>query len=311
MKYTRILRIFGAALILSLLLAVIPTAPALAFDYEISLSPTQGKVGDTIHVNGSSFTPSTDSSEKHARIIFSSQQVITGKNIDIDVTTYKIVGDAIIGYSGDTDEGEFSTTFTVPSSLTDGSTDADVAPGNYYVYVVMISGSSTSTLIKSVASFTVTPGAVGGGGGSGTVTGTVSTELLSLTVSDGSVAYGNVALGGTRSTLELQPTDTQTITNTGSMAEKLEVKCSDATGGVTWYLVFSSVSERTDEYAHQWSGDGGQNWNDFLPAHVYDTLNPSLAASGTQALDLKIYMPTSTSDTLQKSITVTVLAAVP
>jgi hypothetical protein len=159
MKYKKILRIFGAALILSLLMAVIPATPALAFDYEISLSPTQGKVGDTIHINGSSFTPSTDSSEKHARIIFSSQLVATGKNIDIDVNIYKVVGDSIIGYTGDTDEGEFSTTFTVPSSLIDGSTDADVAPGTYYVYVIMISGSSTSTLIKSVATFTVTPGA--------------------------------------------------------------------------------------------------------------------------------------------------------
>jgi hypothetical protein len=159
MKYTRVLRIFGASLILSLLMAVIPAAPALAYDYEISLSPTQGKIGDTIHINGSSFTPSTDSSEKHARIVFSSQQAVTGEYIDTTVTTYKIVGDAIIGYSGDADEGEFSTTFIVPLSLTDGSIDANVATGTYYVYVVVMSGTSTSTVIKSVATFTVTPGA--------------------------------------------------------------------------------------------------------------------------------------------------------
>jgi hypothetical protein len=159
MKYTRILRIFGAALILSLLMAAIPVVPVLAYDYTISLSPTQGKIGDTIHINGSSFTPSNDTSEKHARIIFSSQQVITGKYLDTDVNTYKVVGDAIIGYTGDTDEGEFGTTstvtFTVPSSLTDGSITANVAPGTYYIYVTL----TGATLIKSVATFTVTPGA--------------------------------------------------------------------------------------------------------------------------------------------------------
>jgi hypothetical protein len=159
MKYKKILRILGIALVLSLLMAVIPAVAVLAYDYEISISPTQGKVGDTIHINGSSFTPSTDSSEKHARIIFAAEQVITGKYIDIDVNTYKIIGDAIIGYTDDTDEGEFSTTFIVPSSLLDGSIDANVAPGTYYVYVVLMSGSSTSTVIKSVDTFTVTPGA--------------------------------------------------------------------------------------------------------------------------------------------------------
>ncbi len=76
MKYKRILRIFGAALILSLLMAVIPAIPALAFDYTISISPTQGKIGDTIHINGSSFTPSTDTSEKHARIIFAPSKLL-------------------------------------------------------------------------------------------------------------------------------------------------------------------------------------------------------------------------------------------
>jgi hypothetical protein len=147
--------------------------------------------------------------------------------------------------------------------------------------------------------------------GSATVTCTVTPELLSLTVSDGSVAYGNVALGHTISTLELLPVDTQAITNTGSMDEKIEVRCSDATGGIPWTLVASSDGDRPDEFAHQWSGNGGVDWNDFDPAHGYGTLNPSLTSGGTQQLDLKIHMPTSTGDTLQKSIAVTVLAAIP
>ena len=159
MKYKRILRIFGAALILSLLMAVLPAVPALAYDYTILLSPTQGKIGDTIHINGSSFTPSTDSSEKHAKIIFAAEQAVVGGYIDTAVNTYKIVGDTIIGYTGDSDEGDFSTTFTVPPSLTDGSTTATVTTGTYYVYVVSYSAASTSTVIKSVATFTVTPGA--------------------------------------------------------------------------------------------------------------------------------------------------------
>jgi hypothetical protein len=167
----------------------------------------------------------------------------------------------------------------------DGSSDINYNSGSAYVY----------TLLQ----------------GSGTVTCTVMPRLLSITVADGSVVYGDVDLGATKSTLGLQPVDTQTITNTGNMDEKIEVKCSDAINGIIWQLVASSDTERPDEFAHQWSGNGGGIWSDFDPGHGYGTLNPSLAPAGTQPLDLKIYMPTSTSDTLQKSITVTVLATTP
>jgi photosystem II stability/assembly factor-like uncharacterized protein len=148
----------------------------------------------------------------------------------------------------------------------------------------------------------------GGGGSSGTVTCNVTPQIISLTVADGSVDYGNVALGGTRTTLDLQPVDSQTITNTGNLAEKIEVNCSDATGGVTWTLVPSS-SIGLDQFAHQWSTDSGTNWNDL--GYDYATLKDSLDPSGTQPFDLKLWMPTSTSDTLSKSIIVTVMATVP
>jgi hypothetical protein len=54
MKYMKIFRILGIALVLSLLMLAIPATPALAAS--ITLSPTSGEVGTTITVNGSGFT---------------------------------------------------------------------------------------------------------------------------------------------------------------------------------------------------------------------------------------------------------------
>ena len=145
----------------------------------------------------------------------------------------------------------------------------------------------------------------------GTIICTVGGQLISLTVTDGSVAYGSVDFGGTRSTLELLPVATQTVTNTGSVAERIMMKCSDATNGATWVLVPSSDTERPDEFAHQWSTNGGGVWNDFNPGHSYGMMVPSLAPSNTQNFDLKIHMPTTITDMLPKSITITVMATVP
>ncbi len=156
MKYSRFLRMLGIILILSLMLMAVPTLPVFAYDYDIELTPTSGKIGDTITIVGDDFSPSTETSEKWARIIFAEDEAIAGNFIDNNVQTYEVVANAPIGYEGDNDEGEFYTSFTVPSALNDGTDDESVTSGTYYIYVTLLG----YTTIKSVTEFTVTAGAV-------------------------------------------------------------------------------------------------------------------------------------------------------
>ena len=160
MKFTRLYRIFGIAVIMALLLTVLPAAPALAYTYDIELDEEQGKVGDSITVTGDGFSPSTDSSEKWARIYFALDEADESDNIDTEVETYEYVKSAQIGYVDESDEGEWEATFTIPSSMIDGDDDEDVVPGTYYIYVTITYTTGTTTIIRSVAEFMIIGGDV-------------------------------------------------------------------------------------------------------------------------------------------------------
>src|SRR4030042_2896246 len=149
MKNRKILRILGLALIFSLFMAVVPAAPALAYDYDITLSSAQGMIGATITVTGSDFVASTINTDKWYRIIFSPTSASVGQYIDTTVLTYEVVREFDTDY-----DGEFSTTFAVPSACTDGNPDADVAPATYYVYIAdgnTIRAKSPFTLIQALS----------------------------------------------------------------------------------------------------------------------------------------------------------------
>ena len=146
MRHSKIWRILTVALILSLLMAVIPATPAWAYDYDIDIDPEQGEIGDEIEITGSDFTPSTDEDEELATIYFSEDEADSGDDIDYEVETYEKLKSAIVD-----DEGDFDTTFDVPSELNDGDRDADVEPGTYYIYVTRFN----SSRIRAVAEFTV------------------------------------------------------------------------------------------------------------------------------------------------------------
>jgi hypothetical protein len=137
-------------------MAIVPVVPVQAAN-DVVLSPSQGKIGDIITIQGTNFSPSTETSEKRARLIFAAGNVTVGVLID-NIATYDILKDTIIGFTGDADEGEFTTTFAVPASLADGTIDLNVSQGTYYLCTAVVSAISVST-IKSVSPFTVTPGA--------------------------------------------------------------------------------------------------------------------------------------------------------
>ncbi|MCK4274301.1 MAG: IPT/TIG domain-containing protein, partial [Dehalococcoidales bacterium] len=155
MKYTGIIRMLVVTLILSLLLMAVPVLPVHATN-DTTLSVSTGQPGDTITISGTNFTPSTDTSEKWVNIYFTSDTAVVGYYIDNQIDSYELVGWALIGEIHYADEGEFTTTFTVPSSLTDGSATGTVISGTFYV-VVTLSG---ATLVKSVTQFTVASGAL-------------------------------------------------------------------------------------------------------------------------------------------------------
>jgi len=159
MKYAKTLKIFGIAVVLSLLMIAIPAAPALAYDIEID--PEEGTIGDEIYITGDGFTASSETVERQVMIFFSNEEGTLTDFIDDDIENYEIVGSELIGYFDDPDEGEFETTFDVPAVLTDGDDDVDVTSGTYYIYVTTIySDTDPGKDIRAMAEFTVIAGEV-------------------------------------------------------------------------------------------------------------------------------------------------------
>ena len=158
MRYVKLLQIFSIVIILSLLVIAVPATPAAAYVEEISLSPAEGKISDTITITGRYFTPSSVDTERRVDIYFSSDEAVRGNHIDNQVKAYKKwEATTGVGFVGDDDEGEFEDTFSVPSKLEDGSYDEDVEVGTtYYVYATHYN----SIYIRAIAEFTVIGGQI-------------------------------------------------------------------------------------------------------------------------------------------------------
>ena len=155
MKYNRIFRILGIAVILSLLAVAIPAIPAQAARV-IELTPEEGNIGDTITVKGTGFIASSEDNERHVDVYFAADEATTTDDIGTDVNTYEFLKTPAIGWEDDPDEGEFEMTFKVPAELEDGTDDEDVEYGSYYVYVTQFN----ATRIRAIAEFTVIGGEV-------------------------------------------------------------------------------------------------------------------------------------------------------
>lgn len=134
--------------------------------------------------------------------------------------------------------------------------------------------------------------------------GETTTGIVSITItSDGTVSYGYLAASASKSTVQLS--DTQTAQNNGNLAENFNIKTSNATGGTQWTL---GATPGTDVFVHEFSTNGGAGWTAFTTADSYQTLATGIAASGTQNFDLRVTVPSTSSDYQQKTITITVQA---
>ncbi len=138
----------------------------------------------------------------------------------------------------------------------------------------------------------------------GTVAATVTVQNVSVTVSDGTVAYGTLALNTSAGT---NPTDTQTATNNGNITEDLNIKGSNS---ANWTL---GGTANTDQYVHKFCtatcGSAPTNYTALTTS--YQTLATGKAASGTQTFELYITTPTSSTNYTQQSVDVTVQAVAP
>jgi hypothetical protein len=146
----------------------------------------------------------------------------------------------------------------------------------------------------------------------GVVSATVTPQNISVTVSDGSVAYGTLTPNDTEDTTSAGVNDTQLATNDGNVTEDFNIRSTDATGGTTWTLAGSAGA---DQFAHSYcnAGSGSPDNCDATPtwnalSTSYNTLATAIAPAGTNRFDLQINTPTSSSDFVEKTITVTVQA---
>lgn len=139
------------------------------------------------------------------------------------------------------------------------------------------------------------------------VTTAASSPVYSVSItSSGVITYGYVALSTATSTVNNGYT--QTAQNDGNTTEQLNVKSSDATGGTSWTLA-SAIG--TNQFKHEFSTTTGSTWTTMSTTDTYVTAAPSVAQSGTANFDFRLTTPSSSSDYVQKSITITVQAVAP
>lgn len=151
---------------------------------------------------------------------------------------------------------------------------------------------------------------------------TVSAVLVSVTVTDGDVAYGQLELNTIKNTAKYDATynpngmatpQTQTITNTGTVNENFKIKTSNAIGTIDWTLGSTADSNIfTHAYNQQGTApyDGGEaiTFTKWTAVDTYVAAGTTTAPTGHNYLELEIGMPTSVDDGGSHTITVTVMA---
>jgi len=138
-----------------------------------------------------------------------------------------------------------------------------------------------------------------------TVTATVTATNLAVSVSDGSIAFGSVALN--TATTTVGSSETQTVSNDGSDAV-LNIKSSNASNGTTWTL---GTSPGSDIFKLEVSTTTGSTYATFQATDTYLTASSSFESLTTQAVDFRFTTPTVSTDFIQKSLTITVQVTTP
>ncbi|MBI4089049.1 hypothetical protein HY415_03045 [Candidatus Kaiserbacteria bacterium] len=137
------------------------------------------------------------------------------------------------------------------------------------------------------------------------VTATVTATNLAVSVTDGSIAFGSVALN--TATTTAGNGETQTVSNDGSNAV-INVKSGNATGGTTWTL---GTSPGSNIFKLEVSTTTGSAYMTFQATDTYLTASSSSASLTTGSFDFRFTTPTGSTDFVQKSLTITVQVTTP
>lgn len=138
----------------------------------------------------------------------------------------------------------------------------------------------------------------------GTVSATVTTQNISVTVSDGTVAYGTLGSNTSKSTIASDLNDLQTATNNGNINEDLNIRGQNS---ANWTLAAVAGS---DQYVHRFctASCGTPPTNYTALTTSYQTLATNRAPAATQTFDLQITTPNPSTVFTQQSVDVTVQA---
>lgn len=135
----------------------------------------------------------------------------------------------------------------------------------------------------------------------GTVTATVTAQNISVSVNDGSITYGTIALNGSQTTLAAGVDDMQFASNTGNITEDLNIRGADT---AAWTL--TSADPTGEQYSHEFSTNRGVNFLYLTTSNR--ALVDAITTAVSQQFDLRITMSNNTATFTQQSAGVTVQA---
>jgi len=124
--------------------------------------------------------------------------------------------------------------------------------------------------------------------------------VVSVSVSDGAVDYGTLALNTTKSNCALN--DTQTVTNDGNVTENFNIKGKNSDA---WNLASTAG---LNEYMHKFSSSTCPVTTWIALTTDYQTLDTNKAANATATLNLQVTTPTATINYTEQDVSVTVQA---
>jgi hypothetical protein len=139
------------------------------------------------------------------------------------------------------------------------------------------------------------------------VTATVTVQDISVSVLDGSITYGNLAVNTSRSTIASEANDMQTATNNGNIAEDFNIKGTDS---ANWTLAATTGS---DQYVHKFCNETTNDCATPPTSYTalttsYQTLSSNVSAAGTIDFHLQITTPNPSTIFTQQSVDITVQA---
>ena len=178
---------------------------------------------------------------------------------------------------------------------------------------------TNSRVVKIFLDIVVLGGLLVGTGALATTTATVSATVtlqnISVTVSDGTVAYGTLAVNTSNNTvpgtggMNADAGDVQTATNAGNVAEDFNIKGQNSTD---WTLASSAgVDQYVQKFCIASCGTYASPTGGSFTALTtsYAALGAgNFAASGTQTFNLLLTTPTSSTHFTAQSVDVTVQA---